>query len=174
MSRSRPCSVVCRRFAASDILSTRFLGLTPQANYLSPLRGSTDSVLSYWCGPTPQAMYLSPLRGWINESEENILQLRGSTDSVVSYWCGLTPQAMYLSPLRGWINRSEKKTLPLRGWINPSEKLVRYFGARESGRRPNYILKVLRIFSAAAVGVVRPSRTSFSRSASVAATCGCS
>jgi hypothetical protein len=48
------------------------------------LRGSTDSVVPYWCGLTPQAMYLSPLRGWINGSEVNIL------------------------PLRGWLNLSEK------------------------------------------------------------------
>jgi hypothetical protein len=74
-----------------------FLGLTPQANYLSPLRGSRESVLSYWCGLTPQAKNIPPLRGCINRLEVNI------------------------PALGGWLNGSEKKIPLLRGWINGSE-----------------------------------------------------
>ena len=44
VSRSHKFPFVCRRFAASRMLFPyHFLGLTPQANYLSPLRGYLDS-----------------------------------------------------------------------------------------------------------------------------------
>ena len=46
--------IVCRRFAACHFIVPLFLGLTPQAKCLSPLRGLTDGGLLYSWGSRPR------------------------------------------------------------------------------------------------------------------------
>ena len=53
---------VCRPFRARLHWAFLFLGLTPQAMNLSPLRGLMEWRPVPFCGLTPQAMNLSPLR----------------------------------------------------------------------------------------------------------------
>jgi hypothetical protein len=44
MLRLTPQQIVCRPSGAEDLIGLKFLGLTPQANHMSPLRGSTEHV----------------------------------------------------------------------------------------------------------------------------------
>ena len=86
MAAAHAAAAICRPFRAPQFCYIYILGLTPQAKYMSPLRGLAEWRPVPLCGLTPQAKYLSPLRG-------------------LAEWrpvppCGLTPQAMDLSRLR--------------------------------------------------------------------------
>ena len=61
MAAAHAAAAICRPLGARQFRNILILGLTPQANYLSPLRGLIDGALSLFLGLTPQAKYLSPL-----------------------------------------------------------------------------------------------------------------